>query len=152
MADIRMVKTIGHKWIPATPADQKLTDAWKVGDIVKFKAQKPRNGDHHRLMFALLSLVKDNLPEKYEEQFPSTEALLTELKFQVGHCEEHRTLGGKTTYLPKSIAFDAMDQAAFRVFYDDVIEVVIKYFLPTLTSDEIKNEIIEATSGGSWNG
>jgi len=147
MTEIRMVKGGMGQWNPATDHDKELAKAWKAGETVKFKAQKPRNSQHHKLMFALIGLVFDNLPEQYEEKFPTQSALLTELKLQAGHYEKHETLGGKEILKPKSIAFDAMDQAAFRVFFDDVVSVVCKFFLPGVSEQQVKDEAMSMISG-----
>ena len=146
MSDIRMVKSV-RGWIPSTPHDEELTRAWKIGDIVKFTAKKPRNGKHHRLMFALIDMVFDNMPEQYADQFPNKEILLDELKIQAGHCTFRKTLGGRPVVQSKSIAFDSMGQEEFNIFYTNVIEVICKYFLPGVTSEEVKDEILQAAGG-----
>jgi len=147
-----MEKSLGSRWEPATDKDKELAAAWKAGDIVVFQVRKPRNGQHHKLMFALIGLVWQNLPEKFEGVITSKDGLLDELKFQVGHVDTHRTLGGKTVYKPQSIAFDAMDQAAFRVFFDDVVEVICKYFLPGIPAQQVKDEAYSMIDEGRNSG
>ena len=149
MSELRLIKA-SNGWKYATDTDQQLATAWKVGDLVIFKAHKPRNGKHHRLLWALIDLVWSNLPEQYAEAFPSKAILLDEIKFQTGFVETHRTLGGKTVYKPKSIAYDSMDQVAFNAFFDDAIEVVVKYFLPGVSDEEIRDEILQAAGGSTW--
>lgn len=41
---------------PATEQDMEAVQAFKVGDVIRVMAQKPRNGRHHRKGFALLQL------------------------------------------------------------------------------------------------
>lgn len=41
---------------PATEQDLEACMPYKVGDVIRFMAQKPRNGKHHRKGFALLQL------------------------------------------------------------------------------------------------
>lgn len=41
---------------PATEQDLEACHAFKVGDVIRVLAQKPRNGRHHRKGFALLQL------------------------------------------------------------------------------------------------
>jgi hypothetical protein len=149
VTEIRLIKA-SNGWRFATDTDKQMGMAWKVGDLVIFKANKPRNGKHHRLLWALIDLVWANLPEQYAEAFPSKKVLLDEIKFQTGHVETHRTLGGKTVYKPKSIAYDSMDQAAFGVFFDEAMDVVLKYFMPTVSRDEIRDEIEQIAGGSTW--
>lgn len=144
MSEIRLLKTLSG-WVPASEVDAELCRGWKAGEVGVFKARKPRNGKQHRLMFALIGLVWDNLPEQYP--YPNKTALLNELKFQVGHFDEHRTLAGKVTYIPKSIAYDAMSQEEFRGFFDAVLAVVQKYFLPGIEDAEIRQEIERRMNG-----
>jgi hypothetical protein len=101
-------------------------------------------------MFSLIDMVWHNLPEQYAEQFPSKKSLLNELKFQVGFVVPHRTLGGKTQYIPKSIAYDSMGQEEFNGFFTSVIEVVLKYFLPGISDEQIRDEILQTAGGSTW--
>jgi len=50
------LKKINQGFFPATEQDQEACRLYKVGDTIRFKAQKPRNGAHHRKGFALLQL------------------------------------------------------------------------------------------------
>jgi len=43
-------------WQPATEHDLSFCQPYKVGDVIRVTAQKPRNGKHHRKAFALLQL------------------------------------------------------------------------------------------------
>lgn len=55
MTDIYLAKT-ANGFQPATEIDADKCSSWKIGDVIRVKAQKPRNGKHHRKGMALLNL------------------------------------------------------------------------------------------------
>jgi len=99
--------------------------------------KKSRNLLFHRKFFALLKVVFDN-QEKYENQ----EDLLVEIKLKTGHYKEHVTTKGQIIYVPRSIAFENMDQISFELFYDKAIDVVLKHFISG-TREEIDRKVLE---------
>ena len=55
MSEFYLTKTLTG-FAPATEQDLESCQAYKVGDVIRVKAQRPRNGQHHRKGFALLQL------------------------------------------------------------------------------------------------
>lgn len=119
----------------STSADH---DAWekfkrrlltlKPGTFLRMEWAKPRNGKHHRKLFALLTLVAEN-----SETYDTTAKALVAIKLVTGHYEpfiDPKT--GELMQLPKSIAYDAMDQDEFDEFYSAAIDGVLRYILPHL--------------------
>lgn len=133
----------------STPADQ---DAWakfkrkletmKPGKWLRMEWSSPRNGPHHRKMFALLSLVAEN-----SETYNTTEKALIAVKLAAGYFDpaiDPRT--GEIIPIPKSISFDAMDQDAFEAFYSAAIDGVLQVILPTMsreTADKLMDMVVE---------
>lgn len=93
----------------------------RMASDYKMDLRKARNPDHHRKGFALIKLIFDS-----QERFRSMDAMLTELKIKTGWYHEHITADGKLVYVPKSIAFESMDQTTFETFYDKLIDVAIQ--------------------------
>ena len=91
----------------------------------------------------MLGMILDNLPHELEPLFKNVQDLHYEMKLQTGYYEEHKTLGGKVTIKVKSINFESMDQIAFEEFYEKCLQVVSKYILPGITSEEIKNNLLD---------
>jgi len=107
-------------WGPMDAADEK---ALKGCDEIIFELVKKRNPKFHRKAFALFGLVLEN-----QDKYDTIDTLMTEIKLQLGHYEEHVTLGGKLIYKPKSIAFDQMDENDFNEFMQNAINVILKFF------------------------
>lgn len=128
------------------PADDIALDAIrkvKHGEVVLVDIKRPRNLRHHRLYFALVTLVWENLPEETAMLYKSPDELHDAIKVMTGLVREVRLPDGRSYIAPGSIAFDKMDQAAFEAFFDGVCEIVSKYFLPGVTSQELVGEIEE---------
>lgn len=117
----------------STAADH---DAWekfkrrlltlKTGTFLRMEWAKPRNGKHHRKLFALLTLVAEN-----SETYNTTEKALTAVKLVAGYFEWCvHPITGELSQIPQSISFDAMKQPAFDKFYSAAIDGVIQHILP----------------------
>lgn len=133
----------------ATPADQ---DAWakfrrkletmKPGKWLRIEASSPRNGKHHRKMFALLQLVAEN-----SETYNTVEKALVAIKLIVGHFEPAvHPQTGELIQVPKSIAYESMDQDTFEAFYSAALDGVLQHILPTMdreTADHLMEMIVE---------
>ena len=129
-------RKIGGALIPDDDATVDQLKKLKAGDVVLVDYKRPRNVKFHRKFQALVNLVYDN-----QDKYTNREALLTELKLQVGHYEEHITLGGKVIFRPKSIAFASMDEDEFSTFYSSVVDVVLRHFLTGMDEDELHGMI-----------
>ncbi len=111
--------------LEATDMDgENYINKLKDGETVKATITKPRNPKHHRKFFSMLNMVFEN-QDKYE----ILEDLLTEVKLRTGHYKEHITVKGTVIYIPKSVAFDEMDQLEFESIYNKAISCCLKYFI-----------------------
>ena len=121
------------------PADEQC-ETWlgKIanGDCIMVDARKPRNIQHHRKLFALLNLVVENI-----DQSITVEMLLGIIKLRTGYCDVIQTAKGEIA-LPKSIAFESMDQTQFSEFYDKAVDFIIQEILP-VSRAELESEILE---------
>ncbi|MDQ6968712.1 MAG: DUF1367 family protein [Mariprofundaceae bacterium] len=132
MAEIHLRKMQGGMLVAATQQDHDLLRVWRVGTDLRAKIVKPRNGQFHRLAFALLNLVLEN-----QERYSTIEDLLVEFKLKSGHYSEHVTTKGVMIYVPKSIAFDKMDQSEFEILYSKWIDIALQNFMDGFTEQEI---------------
>ena len=96
----------------------------KEGETLKLTYKKVRNGTYHSKFFSMINLVFEN-----QDKYDVMEDFLTEVKLRSGHYKTHVTLKGKMIYIPKSIAFDEMDQFDFEKFYEKAINVCLKHFV-----------------------
>ncbi|WP_225784678.1 DUF1367 family protein [Xenophilus sp. Marseille-Q4582] len=133
----------------ATPADQ---DAWAKfrrrletmapGKWLRFEWASPRNGAHHRKMFALLQLVAEN-----SELYETPEKALVAVKLAAGFYDpivDPRT--GEIVPNLHSISYEKMGQEDFERFYSAALDGVLQVILPTMdraTADRLMGMIVE---------
>lgn len=133
----------------SSPADQ---DAWskfrrrletmKPGTWIRMEWASPRHPKHHRKFMALMQLITEN-----SETYNTVEKALVAVKLCTGHFDlmaDPRT--GEIIQIPKSIAFEAMPQEEFDVFYSAAIDAVLQVILPQLDrtkADRLLEMVIE---------
>lgn len=133
----------------ATPEDQaqyskfrRKLETMKPGKWLRLEWSSPRNGPHHRKMFALMSLVAEN-----SETYNTTEKALVAVKLAAGYFEpvpDPRT--GEIVPVLHSVSYDAMDQEAFEKFYSAALDGVLQVILPTMpreTAEHLMDMIVE---------
>lgn len=144
------------KWsqlIPYEDEDKKILDKVKEGEFVSFSTYDVRSVLYHRRFFKLLSKVLDHIPEKVmtytdketgliSDRYTSVDTLLIELKLQLGYYDLHITLGGKEIYVPRSIDFKNMSQMKFQKFVKVAQPVILKRFIPDITSEVFEKEFL----------
>lgn len=90
---------------------------------------------------ALVAFVAEYHP-KYRGD---TASLLVELKMRTGHYDHYiRRATGEVVYIPKSIAFDEMDEGDFTLWSAKAREILFAEFLPEFSErdrDRLHNEI-----------
>lgn len=123
------------------PADEAGSEALRLianGDLVMVEIKKSRNIRHHRLFWALMTVVHDNMDT---ERYPTVEDLAAAVKIAAGLRTRIELPNGEIGFIPGSIAFHKMDQIAFSAFYDRVCDLIAKHFLPGVSSGELKQEV-----------
>lgn len=123
---------------PVDDAGEAVIAGIGQGEIVKAEIKRPRNPQHHRLFWALASIVAAN-----SEHWRSAEDVVTALKFATGHTEQFKMPSGQVYELPRSISFAAMNQDAFDAFYDRCIRVIVEKWLPGVSEDGLRQEVLE---------
>lgn len=113
----------------------------KLGDVVAIDVRKPRCLGHHRMYWALMQIVADNMEGDY-----SAEVVSDVIKLRTGHVTVVRTKRGEV-FLPKSISFASMDQIAFNEFFDRAIKVVVADIIPGINSDALRQEVEQIIGG-----
>lgn len=115
MSDLEAVCMIrrGMYLVPADAHAEEFVQEIAEGREILVTVRKARSPQHHRYFFALLRKVVHNT-----DDWQSEEELLDALKLATGHTERRMTLDGKVYLAPKSIGFAAMEQNAFKRFYN----------------------------------
>lgn len=112
MARLFLQKTLSG-WIPNDEEAAEYHKKLKPGQIVAVEMKIPRNLYHHRLIFALLQLTYQNLPEQYETRWPSFDHFRKSVAIEAGHCEELVSSQGEVYRIPGSLSFDTLDELQF---------------------------------------
>lgn len=137
-----MVKIACTKHLGALrPADQLADEAFaKIpsGQIVFVEVKRPRNVQHHRLFFALMNKVHENLDGN---RYPTVDDLTAAIKIAAGHRTRIELPNGDVGFIPKSISFHKMGQDEFSAFYDKVCDLIAAHFLPGVEIEALRAEV-----------
>jgi hypothetical protein len=119
------------------PADVQNAELLsEIGNgLVTAEIRKPRNPKFHRLFFGLLNLVF-----KHQNIYPTLEHFLVAMKMATGHVDAYK-IKEKTVYVPRSISFSKMDEAAFRQFWDKCLEIITTRIIPNTTKADLEREV-----------
>lgn len=87
---------------------KKRIDGLEIGELFTLDTWFPRNGKFHRKHFAMLAAIYDA-----QEQFETSEKLRMWLEVGAGHCDFVPGPKGRMVAIPKSISYNAIDDAEF---------------------------------------
>lgn len=90
------------------------------GKVFHVSVKQPRNGAHHRLFWTLCARIGDAVGCEHED-------IAFILKIRTGHVRRLHTKQG-IEEVPLSISFAAMDQTAFKEFFDKCVTVIYTEF------------------------
>jgi hypothetical protein len=104
--------------------------------------RKARNPAHHRLYWAIIRFVQMHSPVM--SGFPQ-ERIHIALKIACDLVDRTIDLEtGKVVLVPRSIAFESMDQTRFNKFFDDAVEIVTTRWMPPhTTAAAVRAEILD---------
>ena len=123
------------KLTPATDEAEAWLRKIKPGDVIDVDVVRPRSQSFHRLFFAMLKIVSDNMDNC------SIDNLLDVIKLGIGHTRIIELPGGAFYAIPKSISFSAMDQDTFSAFFTKSVDYVIADILPGIDRDALTHEV-----------
>ena len=127
---------------PAEKRAQDWLEKIKIGqELLLDPPKRTRSGPFHRLYWALVAKVWENLDERRAELYPTIDDLHEALKIAAGLRTRLEMPDGTIAYRAGSIAFDKMGADEFRAFYDRVCDLVSKHFLPNVSSETLKAEV-----------
>lgn len=132
--DIFLTRTLAGL-VPADEAAKQAVRRWKIGETLKCSVRKPRDYKNHRRYFGLLNLTFAN-----QDKYTSFEHFRKAVQIAAGHVDELITLDGEITFIPKSIAYDALDEMEFSKVFAETMTVCAK-ILGDLDLDELRIEV-----------
>lgn len=124
----------GTMLCPLSPMDSEDVMRLPAGKPLKVKATQPRSLPQHRLYWALLRLVCDNLDQPVDDK-----SLHKWVKLRLGYSVAIPAKSGHV-YVDGSIAFDEMSQAEFRVYFDQAVDLIRREMIPGIGKAQLENE------------
>lgn len=113
---------------PVDDYAQELFRKIPEGGYVEVKNVNERIVWYHRKFFLMVKIVFDNLPEAFDEMYPTPESLRKALLFLAGHVVKYRLPDRSERIEADSIAFDHIGQAEFEQVYNACVNAAIKHF------------------------
>jgi hypothetical protein len=116
----------------------------KIGKIYKAKITEARNYEFHKKYFAMVNCAWEYQNEKVIEHFKnSVDNFRKTIEIAAGHYDTIYNIRLKEwVEVPKSIAFDKMDEFKFGELYDSVKRVLFTVFLKNITEEEFVANMI----------
>lgn len=123
---------------PLYDADFDEKRKLRLGEVYSAEVKLARNIQFHRKYFALINTAWEYLNEATTVHFGGNiEAFRKCVEVAAGHCDRVYHLASKSWLeVPKSIAFDKMDEAAFGDLYERVKDVLFRVFLKDIDEKE----------------
>lgn len=132
------------------PIDRRLMKerGYRNGDEVRLEIKKPRNVKFHRLAHAVGNLLVENV-EAFRAL--SGHQALKQVQREAGVCCEPMeldlgTLGKVPVNVPRSIAFDEMDESEFGEFFLGVCDYIDLNYSSAMT-DDVRAEYLLMVEG-----
>lgn len=128
--------------IPLTDEDYEGKTHLKLGETYTCEVRLSRNLDHHRKYFKMMNTAWSCLPESICLHFKSKEGFRKYCEVTAGYFEPfYSPRLQEWVEVPKSIAFDKMDQAEFEDLYNRV-KIVVDAIVTRYISPEEFNELL----------
>lgn len=124
----------GSQLHPVGALDTESVMRLPAGKPLRVKVTLARNIPQHRLYWAMLQLVCDNLDQPVQR-----EALHEWIKLKLGYSVEIKAKSG-TVLVPSSIAFDKMDQPTFQAFFREAVDLVATQIIPGVGKPALEAE------------
>ena len=139
-----MVLNTPRGLVPIGDDDYEEKKKLKLGEIYAVEIKLVRNVDFHRKYFALISYSWEFLTEQEQVTFRSKENFRKYLEISAGHCDifYHPKLQDFVE-MPKSIAFDKMDNAAFSDLYERVKDVIFSLIGERVSRSEFERLLMD---------
>ncbi len=135
MTDRQLFQRALSGFLPFNDEAQDYFAGVKLGEVVELKPTLVRNGKFHRLFFAILKVISEN-----SNPHIGTKAALHFAKLATGTGDTVTDSRGEKHFVPGSISFAKMDQAAFDDFVKRAIPPLVGRFMVGSAPDEVVQE------------
>ena len=124
--------------------DYEMLRKIKIGSVVKANIVQPRNIKFHRKFFSLINAAWDCLTEQQRENMRSKETFREHLLIVSGFSEPLYDINGeKFLERAKSISFAKMDEPAFDIVYNRVLDTILTILIADGVSEDEFNNILK---------
>lgn len=127
----------GHMLVPRAPMDEAAIEGFDLGKPLRVEIRQARNGKRHRLYWAMLALIRENLDAPI-----AVETLHEAIKVKLGLTITVPMKSGAVV-IPGSIAFDRMSEPQFRTFLDDFVRLVRAEIIPGISNTAFERQALE---------
>ena len=115
----------------------------KIGEVYEVTIKKARNYLLHKKYFSLINTAWEYQSERVVEHFKNVDCFRKTVEIAAGWCDTVYSISRKEwVEIPRSIAFDKMDDLEFRELYERVKDVLFKYFLKNISEEEFTRNLI----------
>lgn len=128
---------LGKTLVPADEESEAALQPIAQGEAILVQLKRERNLRFHKKYWALIDLIFRN-----QEKFPTKNHMHVAVKLAAGWFDPYVMLDGTTVYVPRSIAFSAMDESEFTQFYGEAVEAIIRV-LPQFDAQFLLNAVVE---------
>jgi hypothetical protein len=128
---------------PCTDDDYEKKKTLKRGSVIECTVKEYRNYKFHKLYFSMINLSWEYLTEQQREFFhENVDAFRKTVEVAAGHYEPVYSVSRQTWLeVPKSIAFDKLDEASFHELYERVKSVIFQTFIPNINKESFEFEL-----------
>ena len=130
-------------FVPETDEDAEVKRKLKRGATYEVNIKQVRNPMFNRKFHAMIRVGWEYLTEQQQEGFKhNIDYFRYHLEIESGFCDMvYDCVAQKVTYIPKSTAFDAMDEQTFERVYNGVRDLLIRRFVGAANEANFINEI-----------
>ena len=138
-----MLQNTYNGLIPMYDNDYDERKKLKIGEVYEAQIKLIRNYEFHKKYFALINCAWSLQSEQRQKQFKNVNLFRKSIELSAGHCElvySHKLR--EFIEVPKSIAFDKVDEAEFQEIYKSVRNVIDMVFCKNITIEDFEKHLI----------
>ena len=127
---------------PADAEAEEVFRKWKTGASYSLTYAPARNPKFHRLVFAVAQSVVENAPEVSYWRGKDGYSFIKAVELTYGFTDEMMDCNGEVHLIPRSIAFENMDEAEFKKIFDPLITEAARVL--GVTENELLDQLGDA--------
>ena len=118
MAELWLERLASGQFMPTADCEEEARKI-EVGEVIRVKWTRPRNGRMHRKFFALLRVCFEQ-----QDRYATEEQFRHVVQIELGWADPVFTDDG-IHWIPRSLSFGRMDQSEFDRLYSQTLDLMI---------------------------